>query len=125
MCLYAVSAWWWVGYTFQLDLDTCGVGLGRGAVKVWWTPSLFKERVYGWEVAAFPDRLQWWLPGSPPGFSGLILPLWIPLLLVAAPTMFAIRSARRPYEGACPTCGYNLSATPPGPCPECGAESGP
>ena len=51
-------------------------------------------------------------------------PLWVPLIgfgvLPAARARCAWRVRRRHRAGLCPTCGYDLRATP-GRCPECGA----
>ena len=50
-------------------------------------------------------------------------PYWLPLLVSSAlPALWlwaTIRRARRPKEGLCPACGYDLRATPDR-CPECG-----
>jgi hypothetical protein len=57
----------------------------------------------------------------------VLVPLWLPLLLLAATTLWLARlTARarreeRSKAGLCPACGYDLRATP-GRCPECGTE---
>ena len=53
----------------------------------------------------------------------VVVPFWAILLLVGAPTLLLLRRyviiARRKGPGLCPTCGYDLRATPDR-CPECG-----
>ena len=49
------------------------------------------------------------------------LPLWVPFLLVAAPTALLLyRDRRRTSPGHCPKCGYNLKGNVSGRCSECG-----
>ena len=56
------------------------------------------------------------------GFPFLFLPYWLPTIVTAIPALWigsliVRRRASRP--GLCPTCGYDLRATPDR-CPECG-----
>jgi hypothetical protein len=55
---------------------------------------------------------------------GVIVPLWLPALLLATPTVVTLWSRRRrkaeARAGLGPACGYDLRATPDR-CPECGA----
>ena len=54
------------------------------------------------------------------GVSRLTLPLAIPYVIVATPTLFAW--FRRKYRrGHCQQCGYDLTGNESGVCPECGS----
>jgi hypothetical protein len=62
----------------------------------------------------------------PQSMYGIVVPLWFPsLAAAAAPAWYAIgvlrrrRRRLRQSKSLCPTCGYDLRATP-GRCPECG-----
>jgi hypothetical protein len=48
------------------------------------------------------------------------LPLWIPFLLFAIPTVYVWWRDRRIPPGHCRKCGYNLTGNVSGVCPECG-----
>lgn len=60
-----------------------------------------------------------WLPSAKPW--GYVLPLWIPLVLVAMPTVILWTHDHRPIPlQCCTSCGYNLTGNTSGTCPECG-----
>ena len=65
-----------------------------------------------------------WKPVYTESFYGtmaLVIPLWIPFLLVAIPTAILWRLDRRRIPpGHCLKCGYNLTGNVSGTCPECG-----
>jgi len=51
----------------------------------------------------------------------VVLPLWIPFLLIAAPTaLLWWMDRRRIPPHCCQECGYNLTGNVSGVCPECG-----
>ena len=55
------------------------------------------------------------------GIRAIVVPLWIPFLLVVAPTTYLwYRDRRRPPPGHCRSCHYNLTGNVSGVCPECG-----
>jgi len=54
----------------------------------------------------------------------MLLPLWIPFLLVTAPTaVLWWRGRSRIPPGHCQNCGYNLTGNVSGICPECGVRA--
>jgi hypothetical protein len=71
------------------------------------------------------QRLGFRVDRQPPSFivdgSYVIgFPQWVPILVFAvAPGVFLYRQRHRHSTGLCPSCGYDLRATPDR-CPECG-----
>jgi len=60
-----------------------------------------------------------WRPVMQLGF--ILVPLWIPFLLFAIPTVYLWWIDRRRIPpGHCQKCGYNLTGNVSGVCPECG-----
>lgn len=121
----------WTSLVWFGNVGQAAVMLGaqRGAVSVsrasnmTWAPAstgFVRSR-------AAPLKHWTWLPewswdtaatGSP--MVSVTVPLWIPLLGAAAPTLLFARAARRKRAGACQSCGYDLSGSSSGVCPECG-----
>jgi len=95
----------------------------------------------GWSWYGNPDvDLGWWpsyddstSPAAGPHLRQrtrrLIVPLWIPFLLTAIPTIMLWRRDRRRLVGHCRKCEYDLTGNVTGVCSECGtkvsAEHGP
>jgi hypothetical protein len=110
----------------------------RGWFLSWFDPSLPRKRgrrlgdVFYVSLGRFE---MWWGRPAPPGASGnlyfnwgLNFPYWIlstiTLLLPALAAIVARRRRRaQRAQGLCPSCGYDLRATPHR-CPECGAVPG-
>src|ERR1051325_555774 len=54
-----------------------------------------------------------------------LVPLWIPLVVLASSTLWLWRlDRRRARPGHCPKCGYNLTGNVTGVCSECGFDIG-
>lgn len=77
----------------------------------------------GWETYSYPMPLVWRPSLRAAGCYGsfVILPLWIPFLLIAVPTAFFLWPKRRIPPGHCQFCGYDLTGNVSGTCPECGS----
>ena len=80
-----------------------------------------------------PGRRRWWcqknvaplnwLGGfrtNPGLIEAVLLPLWIPPLAVAIPTILVWRFVPKFPRGHCRRCGYNLTGLTEARCPECG-----
>jgi hypothetical protein len=55
-----------------------------------------------------------------PSYSYIGIPFWVPLVVAAIPTAILWCLDRRPLEGHCRKCGYDLTGNVTGVCPECG-----
>ena len=73
---------------------------------------------------SFPPSPQYAPPAEGlrgPGYWILILPLWIPFLVIVAPTaLLCWLDHRRIPPGHCQHCGYDLTGNTSGTRPECG-----
>ena len=55
------------------------------------------------------------------GYTRIVFPLWMPLVVASVPTAFLFwRDRRRIPPGHCQRCGYNLTGNVSGKCSECG-----
>lgn len=64
------------------------------------------------------------IPGTPIGIFRVYTPLWFPLLAILIPTIIAhLLVGRRPRQGFCKECGYDLTGNRSGRCPECGTQT--
>jgi hypothetical protein len=98
-----------------------GTGLVLTDGQLVWGFMLFQDVAPGWHITRRPTDMSsstFW------GNDYLIVPLWLPLVLVAAPTAFLWwRDRRRIPPGHCRKCGYDLTGNVSGVCPECGEKA--
>ncbi len=100
-----------------------GIGLAPGAFGVS-IPHGFWEMNRSWslDARAHPEwSFFYWRPKL---FADrrrhiLLIPLWIPTLIIAIPSFILWRRNRKLPESHC-DCGYNLTGNLSGVCPECG-----
>jgi hypothetical protein len=101
------------------------VGVGRGLIMIWWGRNLF-----GWESTwRYGDatRLPYgfgWKPvlDRSMGLTQIYIPIWAPMLVVAAGAGGTWRLERRRRNGHCRKCGYDAGGLDR--CPECGVPAG-
>lgn len=80
---------------------------------------------FGWFMEpAEPRRLSPLFEWYPSEVSAAFIPLWLPLVLLAVPTVLLFWLGRRRIRpGHCWKCGYNLRGNISGRCPECGRKT--
>ena len=122
VCVVIVAAWVvslsrLIAYSFGF----VAVGLVFGGLSIQPMNSgfvgFFQGRYSANYVLLIPQRQELTAPVPYPGVS---IPLWIPFLLIAIPTVIAWRRGRPPPHGHCKNCGYDLTGNVSGRCPECG-----
>ena len=140
VCVYVASAWieadsgWRISKPNQFVF--VGISEGRLGFVVWnfnLAPVPIPRREASFHVRAtvYPainlrpvwhDRRTFNVPGSPSTATRVFLPLWLPLLLIAAPTAYLWRADRRAKPWQCAKCRYDLRGLEGGVCPECGMQ---
>jgi hypothetical protein len=126
------SGWYWVTYVGRGGWYVGGGGANPGTVGILIgdDPKTFRLGWYGGGDVQV-DGWDWWFTcGTDSRGFNFDAPLWLPVVLVLAPTLLAWRldaKARRVARaGLCRKCGYDVTTLPPAlPCPECGYVSGP
>ena len=105
-----------VGFTFPLGGVRVGLGYGTFVFD-----SLTHPGGFEWSGLSQLHTLLWLPDGFWARNSGRVefFPLWIPLAVVAVPTVIAWRRDRGPKPGHC-RCGYDLTGNVSGMCSECG-----
>ena len=108
---------------YQMEL-TCGI------VAVSWEGGpAYPTRNSNWSIGTYTDgipRLEWAVKFESFNLFGkaihsITIPLWVPFLLIAVPTLFLfIRIRRGKSPNRCAKCGYNLTGNVSGVCSECG-----
>lgn len=98
-----------------------GIILGRNAASVYWEHGKDGTR---WCFLRTWNRLSNLVSGETA--RSIQIPLWIPFLIVGAPTaVLWWRDRRRIPPHCCQRCSYDLTGNVSGICPECGTKIGP
>ena len=131
---------WFNGEPIPNNCEAVHLGAGRiGAIWVRRSErEQFANRVNGPEWPEKPAELPWlwvksipdppmlrldalWMNDPASSQKKLILPCWIPFVVLAIPTALLWHRDRRAHPpGHCQTCGYHLTGNVSGRCPECG-----
>lgn len=131
LCAVILVVWFvgrWRGATlgFAGSKEACEIGLGQGRLHYSRVRGSLRRSIpwEGWHFThdALPQPGWTWLPvrrdiGT---ISLLVLPLWIPFLVLALPTGWLFYLDRRAVPGHCPKCRYDLRGNTTTVCPECG-----
>jgi hypothetical protein len=110
---------WWLA-TPQLRF-----ALGAGSLYAEWWKARMYLGVGQWTLERRYEPF-FWMPSveDNSNLRAAIIPLWIPLTLVATPTGLLWwadrRATRREMAGHCPACGYDRNGLADAKCPECG-----
>ena len=75
-----------------------------------------------WNSPAFDGWETIWTPRLKLKPLRIVIPLWIPTLAIAVPTVWLWRRDRRHPPGHCRKCGYDLTGNVTGVCSECGVK---
>lgn len=89
------------------------------APQMWWSP-MKPGHSLRLETSRFALDGVDFSRGATPDIWGVTIPLWLPFLLVACPTVIAWRHRSPAAEGQCINCRYDLTGNRSGRCPECG-----
>lgn len=140
ICLYGANLRWTIqwasimpradgGSVVRIVTSENGAIVWRSGLNIARPPRAFSDVSIGQREYSF----YWWCRRYSGDGGGVeaIVPLWMPLLVLAVPTFalgyFDRRSAHRRRMGLCPKCGYDLRGLPAtggaARCPECGLES--
>ncbi len=146
-CVVILAAWAVSLRSWSVYRGKNGVfGYGNGRVAVWRPKdplqylTVVDRQWFGWVVnlPPAPRGMSWFSLGlvRPSITDGTVhymnrgsltgtnyeIPLWLPFLVVAAPTALLFWRGRliRHPPGHCRKCGYNLTGNVSGVCPECG-----
>lgn len=120
-------ATWVMSIIWLIRFDTQAVEfLAHSGCLQFTTPNPLPSRGWGLHRRAFGELRLWGelssVNAGGRAFRTAIVPLWVPLLALAGPTIWLWRRDRRHPAGHCRKCGYDLTGNVSGVCSECGTE---
>jgi hypothetical protein len=126
LALWIGTGWWHLNVSYETARSTSYFIIGRGCLG--WIghqagrAGAVSSSVHFKHILESPPVWIWWID-APERSSSLAVPLWMPLMAMAAPTGWLwYRRLRRFGPGRCPKCGYSLAGlAADAACPECGA----
>lgn len=109
--------------SFIASHDRYEASLEAGCITFQWQPKIWRNPRFpperGLQFGGSDGTIFWW-PGAQLKPFGVMVPLWLPFIVVAVPTTILWRRDRRIPPTHCQNCGYDLTGNVSGRCPECG-----
>jgi hypothetical protein len=113
--LFFLSLWWQLDYLGRHG----GFTAAHGHLVIFVGPYP-RSLGWSWGRAGVGDLV--WLPAvvTHGPVTAVVLPYWLPFLLVAGPSLLGWLVSRARDPTRCRECGYDLTGNVSGNCPECG-----
>jgi hypothetical protein len=121
---WAFSAFFWAFLEYGSPGWSVQFELGANRIAFEWHRPQGSPPTIGW--FSFLERIDhaaWrgeWICRAAGGITAIHIPVWALSLTALVAALVLRRLAGRPLPHLCPRCGYDLSGSPAGRCPECG-----
>ena len=125
LCAFGISTVRTFSASLDINGNTWQAVFHRGGCQIWVhqgkrSGSPFYINSPGYDLPfIYPGDMHYVVNGKDAAIGTLVTP-WLPLTLVAVPTLFLWWKDRALPPGLCTHCRYNLTGNTSGICPECG-----